>query len=522
MSLFPKATRSTVPEVCPEPLAKKSNDRKASKVSQDVTKKPALHLLVTALQEKQKDDKVSTELWHGTTTHLAERPSSARQHLHHATGHGHEKHPHHAHAMVEAGHGHEAHPHHAHTMLDDHLKTKIDHSLHWTQLLVANKPHKQDFMEKAKDTIQRLRKSDDVVERLKEDPTAKVQQAALMSRVAGHIVIAIEHETTDSTNPGVVQEHARKTPLRTAKSLKRDAAIDKLAKVMDEQHRIHRPKQNMKEIREHLGIMQEDEKTEQAHNAETAQEEEQDEDWKLLTFDGSPARKREHKESYTVITQRRKKSLPHTPGRERKGDHPLDLISILEVMPHTPPRAQSAERSSFAKSITVHASDFIKYGNDVEMLKKLKLESPCNESLSVSEHVAVGDSQESHLDHEQSTNRRVPGMGISDVQAPFSRGQRFRRGSRLPSRSPSRPSSARASIPRPGTARQPGNTGPPSPSQPHPRPSSARTSRPLAARQRGEVWSINREFSRPDSERSSCPRKSRPTPFLPLKGQTKQ
>eukprot|EP00746_Dinoflagellata_sp_MGD_P161865 gnl/MRDRNA2_/MRDRNA2_89165_c0_seq1.p1 gnl/MRDRNA2_/MRDRNA2_89165_c0~~gnl/MRDRNA2_/MRDRNA2_89165_c0_seq1.p1 ORF type:complete len:577 (+),score=86.15 gnl/MRDRNA2_/MRDRNA2_89165_c0_seq1:142-1731(+) len=529
-----------MPEVSSELPAKKNNDTRANKGSHEVIQKPSLRLLVTAaLQEKEHSNKVSVEPLrsplsarrlrpHVTTDHISEKPSSARElshsamghghekHLHHAhtkveAGHGHEKHLHHAHTKVEAGHEHGTHPHHAHTMVDDHLKTPIDHSVHWTQLLLASKPHKQDFIEKSKDIIQRMKKNDDdVLEKLKDDPTAKLQQATLMSKIAGHIVNAIEQESVET-----IQHPARKLPPRTAKSLKRDAAIEKLAKVMENQHRSKHTAGVMKEEvnHEHANAQHTSHQTAEM-NEKAAQEEDQvqEESWKTLAFDGSPARRREHKVKYTVITQRNKASRPNTPVRERKGEHPLDLIQIIEVTPHTPPRAQSVERDSFVKSITVHASDFIKYGNDVDMLMKLKLESSSKESPSTDEH--VGGSHQSHIGHEQTRSHHVPVTGVPDLQVSRRRGH-------------SQPSSARMGTSRTGTAGHHGNISPPS--QPRSRPSSARTSRPVS-RARGNTWPLSPPPSRPSSEQTWCQTKAIPfhhtcrhrIPFHLLKGQSEQ
>merc|ERR1719265_1190756 len=80
-------------------------------------------------------------------------------------------------------------------------------------------------------------KNDDKVafEKLKEDPAAELEQKVLMSKVAGDIFHAIEQQTPDSSS----KDQARKAPPRSAKSLKRDAALDKLTKVMNEQHHHH-------------------------------------------------------------------------------------------------------------------------------------------------------------------------------------------------------------------------------------------------------------------------------------------
>jgi hypothetical protein len=473
-------------EVGPEMRAKQGNDRRASKVSQDLPKKPALHTLVSALQEKKKEDL--------------------------GPGHGHQQHPHHAHTMVAGGHGHEKHPHHARTMLDDHLKTPMDHSVHWTQLIAAHKPHKPDFIDKVENIMLHLKSNDnDVLARLKEDPTAKMQQDALMSKVAGHIEHPNEHE----------EQARRKAPLRTATSLKRDAAIDKLDKVMHEHHRSHHvASDKLAMAEENLGII---------HHEQAAEEEEEEEEetWEALAFDGSPARKRENKATYTVLTQKRKAARPNTPGRERKGDHPLDLISIFEVTPRTPPRAKSDEPDPMdTHCITVHASDFIKYGHDVEMLKKLDVHA--NDAHSLSEPTAAADPQQSTHDQEKSymrstaASRHAPGTGDKGLQVPQSRGQsasRFLVGSRLLSQPTGRASSARATSARArtGIARQLESTGTWPPAQPRSRPSSARTSRPVSARPRGDTWPPARPLS---SEPTSCRRKARPTPFLPLKGQS--
>merc|ERR1712100_12597 len=100
-----------------------------------------------------------------------------------------------------------------------------------------------------------------------------------MSRVAGHIVSAIEHETTANG-----QEQAKKAQLRTAKSLARDAAIDKLSKVMYGERGQPSPP-----------VFANDEaEVEQASREKEKQEEEED-SWRMLTFDVSPTRKRERK-----------------------------------------------------------------------------------------------------------------------------------------------------------------------------------------------------------------------------------
>merc|ERR1719359_1896327 len=261
-----------------------------------------------------------------TTGHMSEKPSSARRLSHDATGH-----------MDEKSHGHHVdHPHHAHTMLDDHLKTPIDHSMHWTQLLVAKKPHKKDVMEKALATMMHLKKNDDILEKLHKDDSPTLMQTAVgMSRVAGHVASAIQEEPAESK----IQEQTKRTPLRSAKSLKRDAALDRLTKVMNEcqQPRLQHKVEMMKEKEEiELPVVKRDE---EEHREEQVVQEKK-ESWKILNFDESPKRKRERLETYSVITQRRKTSRPNTPGIEQKG---LDLIGVIEVVPHTPPRAQSVD-----------------------------------------------------------------------------------------------------------------------------------------------------------------------------------
>merc|ERR1711881_75038 len=97
-------------------------------------------------------------------------------------------------------------------------------------------------------------------------------------------------------------------------------------------------------------------------------------------------------DTYSVLTQRRKATQKNTPRKERKGEHPLDLIGVLEIVPNSHPsaRAQSDEPLPYTETITVHAADFVKYGNDVEMLKTLKVGSP-----PMSEPMAVEGLQES-------------------------------------------------------------------------------------------------------------------------------
>merc|ERR1719146_124335 len=78
--------------------------------------------------------------------------------------------------------------------------------------------------------MQHLKKNDDILDKLNEDDSAtRLQNAVLMSRVAGHIVHAIE----EGAEEGVSHGEAKKPPLRSAKSLKRDAALDKLTQVMN-------------------------------------------------------------------------------------------------------------------------------------------------------------------------------------------------------------------------------------------------------------------------------------------------
>jgi hypothetical protein len=234
-------------------------------------------------------------------------------------------------------------PHEEHR-LDDRSSHSIDHGVHWSQLGKKNK--KNDLIAQAVAQMANIsKKNDDIMEKLQnEDTDAKVQTAQLMSSVAGHIVDAIQ-------NPG--SEGSKKIPLRTAKSMKRDQALEALSKVMAEAE-------------------------EQAKKEE--EEMEEDEGWEMLTFEQSPAKKRERKEGYSVISQQKKMLQPGAPRRERKGKHPLDLIGVLEVVPNTPPpkqcRAHSLHKETHRERITVHASDFMKYGNDVKMLRNFKLDSP--------------------------------------------------------------------------------------------------------------------------------------------------
>lgn len=447
----------------PEATARKSDEMRPN-IDSQVTQKPSLRLIVTSLKEKAFNSTVPK-----ATSIEPARPLSAHQLSH--DGHEH----------------HENHPHHAHTMVDDHMKVPIDHKCHWSQLLAAKKPHKKNIEEKAKETMQHLLKHDsiiDISERLKEDDALLLKEAALMSRTAGIIASATEHQIAESD----AKEQRRKPFLRTAKSMKRDAAIDKLAKVMNEQHR----------SKGAVEMMEEQEDNEQTRKEEPEQQEEQEEDesWKMLTFDESPARRRERRDTYSVITQRRKPSRPHTPVRERKGEHPLDLIGVFEVQPHTP-RTQSVERNRFTETITVHASDFIKYGDDIEMLKALKVESP-----STSEPLDAEDLQKSKGDGKQSGSRRRSCNGSADLEVLSVLHGRRASGS-LPG---SRPSS------------QP-------PCRPGSRPFSARRSRPEAARPFGDTWPPSQPPSRPTSGPSSARASSlragrRYKPFLPLQGQS--
>lgn len=435
---------------------------------QDSVPKASLNLIVSALKEKGKN-----AVRKATSTEPA-RPLSARRFAHDATK-GHIEEKSHVH--------HESHLHHRHTMVDDHLKTPIDHSLHWSQLLVANKPHKPGMMETAKATMQHLKKNDDILEKLKEDSLdsqTKLQNTVLMSRIAEHIESVIEQETTESS----IQKQGRKTPLRSAKSLKRDAAIEKLTKVMNEEYVwTKRAGGGMKPLKkEEDGGQAKNEEEKEHQKEQKGEQKEEDESWKMLNFDGSPARKREHRDTYSVITQKRKASRPNTPGTERNGKHPLDLIGVIEVVPHTPPRAQSVESYHRAERITVHASDFIKYGDDVEMLKTLRVESP-----SVSEPVAVEDVQDSAGDDQRPKSCRGSGAEIADSQVRHRRGQ---------SASGSHPHFRRASSARtskPGAKRPRGDTWPPcqTPSQPPSRPSSARASRPGTGRRYSPFLPMN-------------------------------
>lgn len=445
MASFPKASRN-------EWTGDQSSGKTSSRVNNEavaVTQKSPvpiekrrekLQMLVTALKEKPNIS--NAEAW-------PERPSSADG-LSNDACHGVPQKPLSARRLVHQGH-HENHPHHTHTMVDDHLKAPIDHSKHWHEIVLASRPHKRDVMEKS---LQHLKKNDDTLERLKEYSATNEQNEALMSRIAGHIVNVIEEETTASN----VENQRRKPTLRTAKSLKRDAAIEKLTRVMMDtgEHKfVH--KEFEKSMKHAEGRVNKEEDCERAKREE--QQEEDHESWKMLAFDGSPAKKRERRDTYTVFFQRRRKSLPKTPGRERKGKHPLDLIGVTEVVPHTPPRAQSVEGHSRAERITVHASDFMKYGDDVETLRMLKVESP-----SPSEPAAVEGMHESTVHGKVSRSSRG-----SSGSPPVSRPR-----SQPPSRPASQPSSARKSSTGPG--RPHAGTWPPS--QPPPRASSARTARP--------------------------------------------
>lgn len=484
MSSFPKAAK-------PQWAGKENGDKPSSTgpstngTQKAPVPKASLRHIVMALKEHEKNaiapKATSTEpgrplnahrLMHDATTgHMSEKPSRARRLSHDATGH-----------MDGKSHGHHVdHPHHAHTMLDDHLKTPIDHSIHWTQLLVSKKPHKKDVMEKALATMMHLKNNDDILEKLKDDSSTKLETAVLMSRVAGNLATVIQEEPAESKSQG----QTKKTPLRSAKSLKRDAALDRLTKVMNEcqQPRSQHAVEMMKEKEEtELVLPVVGKNDEEEHRKEQV---ETKENWKILNFEESPKRKREKLDAYSVITQRRKASRPNTPG--------LDLIGVFEVVPHTPPRARSVEQYAHTEKITVHAADFIKYGDDVEMLKTLQVTS-----APMSEPVAVEDLQKSTGDDKQSTSRRGSGAGIADLQIPQShiRGQSASGsppGSRPTSQPPSRPASRPRSGPfsartsRPGVARLHADTystWPASqpPSRPASRPSSTRTSRPGTAR----------------------------------------
>jgi hypothetical protein len=364
-------------------------------------------------------------------------------------------------------------------MIDDQ-NGKIDHSVHWSKL---KKHHKKDIEEKALFTMLHIKDNDGMIEKLKEkakeDAATKLQTQILMSRIAGHIASATEQETEESN----IQEQRKKPFLRTAMSLKRDEAIEKLVKVMNEQYG----------SKHAVGIIKEEEDGQQVKKEEEQEkavgtiQEEEDESWKLLIFDESPARKRERHDTYSVMTQRRKPSRPNTPARERKGEHPLDLIGVIEVVPHASPRETWEERYPRTEKITVHASDFIKYGDDVEILKTVNLKPP-----SKSEHAAVEHLRKSTDDSKQSIHDRLA-AGI-----PRSRAQSASRSppvSRPTSQPPSRPSSARPRVARPG------DTWPSSQpsSRPPSRPSSARTG-----------------SARPGKARHNY------NPFLPLKAQCLQ
>lgn len=229
-------------------------------------------------------------------------------------------------------------PQHDEHAVDDHGTHPKDHSVHWSQL---KKPRKKGLLEQAITQMSEI-KTDDAIKRLtKEDAEEKLKAAKLMSSVAGHIV-------------GAMQDSANRVPIRTAKSMKRDDAIEKLTRVMVE--------------------------AELAEQAKKEEEEEEQEGWEMLAFEQSPARQRERNEGYVVITQQRKTSCPAAPRRERKGKHPLDLIRVLEMRPDTPPppkvRACSVEHETHRECITVHAADFQKYGTDVKMLRALKVDPP--------------------------------------------------------------------------------------------------------------------------------------------------
>lgn len=134
----------------------------------------------------------------------------------------------------EPDHAHTSH--HEQAVVDDRSKTGIDHSVHWSQL---KKPHKQDLMQQAMAQMERLKKNDDILERLnKEDSARKLQTAKLMSSVAGHIVNAIEQDDGQTVKKPAL--------LRSAKSVIRDAALDKLTKVMIEAEEAEQAKKKRK------------------------------------------------------------------------------------------------------------------------------------------------------------------------------------------------------------------------------------------------------------------------------------
>jgi hypothetical protein len=241
---------------------------------------------------------------------------------------------------------------------DDRLSHPIDHSAHWSQLM---KPKKKDLVAQAEAQLATVAKTqNEILDRLQKcDAESKLQYASLMSSVANKV----RDGMGDST----------KIPLRTVKSLKRDEALARLARIMAGSSEQAEEEEEDEEVEQEEP---EEGPRKQAESEEEQEEEEDADEWKTINFESSPARKRERKEGYTVFTQKRKESQPRAPRRERRGKRPLDLIGVLEVVPNTPSRRPSSAQETSVEWITVHASDFIKHGKDVKVLRTLRLDPP--------------------------------------------------------------------------------------------------------------------------------------------------
>jgi hypothetical protein len=103
-----------------------------------------------------------------------------------------------------------------------------------------------------------------------------------------------------------------------------------------------------------------------------------------MTWQGTPMKSTNRHSGYRscVIEQK-----PQGNSRSHLGSRGLELKRVVEVTPNSPyhkvsPRAHSAPRNFVGgcKSITVHASDFIKFRDNPSMLQSCKIEPTCAET----------------------------------------------------------------------------------------------------------------------------------------------
>jgi len=101
-----------------------------------------------------------------------------------------------------------------------------------------------------------------------------------------------------------------------------------------------------------------------------------------IPWEGTPMRSTKRESSYCSRVIERN---PQGSSRSRSGSRGLELKRVFEVAPHSPSHRASSERATSlprqlmrecdgVRSITVHASDFLKYKGNLAMLQACKIE----------------------------------------------------------------------------------------------------------------------------------------------------